>query len=248
LSAERPIDAPAELLRCERLCVGYDRPLTPPIDLSLRRGEFWVVVGRNGTGKTTWFRTLLGLVPSMSGRVHSRADLRMSYVAQRSQLDPLFPVLACDVVAMGLERGRSCFGFRLREPAAVTQALERAGASAFARRPFRNLSEGQKQRVLLARLWAAQPELALLDEPTSAMDVVAERDTMTALDQLRESTGCTIVLVTHEMGIASEFASHVVLFDAACENVLVGSPEHVLSHALFHRNYPDAARSGESRR
>ena len=229
------------LLRCEQLCVGYERALLPPIDLVFGSGEFWVVVGRNGTGKTTWFRTLLGLVPAVSGRVHRRAGLRSSYLAQRSQFDPLFPVLARDVVAMGLERGRSCFGFRTREPAAVALALERAGASELAGRPFRKLSEGQKQRVLLARLWAAQPELALLDEPTSAMDMVAERDTVRALDQLRRSTGCTIVLVTHEIGIATEFATRVVLFDAACENVLAGSPEDVLSHALFHRNYPDLA-------
>ena len=234
------------LLRCESLCVGFERALLPPLDLAFGRGEFWVVVGRNGTGKTTWFRTLLGLVPAVSGRVHKRASLRLSYLAQRSQLDPLFPVLARDVVAMGLERGRSCFGFRAREPAAVARALERAGATELADRPFRKLSEGQKQRVLLARLWAAQPELALLDEPTSAMDMVAERDTVVALDELRTSTGCTIVLVTHEIGIASQFATHVVLFDAACDNVLAGSPEHVLSHALFHRNYPDLAPAGPS--
>lgn len=117
-------------------------------------------------------------------------------------------------------------------------ALQPLAARALANLPFRKLSEGQKQRVLLARLWAAQPDLALLDEPTSAMDMVAERDTFVALDQLRKTTECTIVLVTHEIGIASEFATNVVLFDAACEDVLAGSPEHVPSHASFHRNYP----------
>jgi zinc transport system ATP-binding protein len=227
------------LLTCERLRVGYVHPVTPPIDVTLGQGEFWVVVGRNGTGKTTWFRTLLGFLPAISGDVHTRAGLRASYVAQRTQFDPLFPVLARDVVAIGSARGRACLGFRFGERREVAAALERAGVSALADRPFGALSEGQKQRVLLARLWAAQPELALLDEPTSAMDVVAERDALAALEDLRKTTGCTIVVVTHEVGFAREFASHVLLFDSACENVLAGSPDEVLSHALFHRNYPE---------
>lgn len=231
------------LVRCESLRVGYSRPVTPAIDLAIGAGEFWIVVGRNGTGKTTWFRTVLGFIPAIAGRVQSRAGLRTSYVAQRSQFDPLFPVLSREVVAMGCERGRSCLGFRWRERAEVLAALERAGARDLADQPFSALSEGQKQRVLLARLWAAEPELALLDEPTSAMDMVAERDAMSELERLRATTGCTIVVVTHELALAREFASHVLLFDSECENVLAGSPDEVLSHAVFHRNYPRSARA-----
>jgi zinc transport system ATP-binding protein len=230
-------DAP--LLICESLRVGYLRPVTQPIDLTVRPGDFWVIIGRNGTGKTTWFRTVLGLIPAISGRVHTRPGLRTSYVAQRTQFDPLFPVLARDVVAMAHERGRSCFGFRFRSRPEVAAALERVGASELAEQPFRALSEGQKQRVLLARLWVAQAELALLDEPTSAMDVVAERSALAALDDLRKTTGCTILVVTHDIALAREFASHVLLFDTACESVIAGPAGDVLSHAFFHRNYPE---------
>jgi zinc transport system ATP-binding protein len=225
------------LLRCESLRVGYERPVTPVIDVAIGSGELWAVIGRNGTGKTTWFRTVLRSIPPVAGRVFQRDGLRVSYAAQRTQFDPLFPVLARDVVAMGLERGRSCFGFRLGEPPEVGAALERAGASALGDRPFRALSEGQKQRILLARLWAAQPELALLDEPTSAMDSVAERETLGALDELRRTTGCTVIVVTHELAIA-RLATHVILFDEAHEAVVSGTPDVVLSHAVFHRNYP----------
>ena len=173
----------AVLLRCEQLCFGHaGRPLAPAFDLELRAGEFVAVVGRNGTGKTTWFRTLLGLLPEVSGRVWARPGLRLSYVPQRAQLDPLFPLLARDVVALGLVRG-SGFGWpRLREPAIVGQAIAAVGAEAFADRPYRALSEGQKQRVLLGRLYAGQPELALLDEPTSAMDAIAEREALELID------------------------------------------------------------------
>lgn len=231
----------AALLRCEQLCFGHGgRALAPALDLELRAGEFVAVVGRNGTGKTTWFRTLLGLQPAVSGRVWARPGLRLSYVPQRAQLDPLYPLLARDVVALGLVRG-SGFGWpRLREPAVIGEAIAAVGAEAFADRPYRSLSEGQKQRVLLGRLFAGRPELALLDEPTSAMDAVAERDALELIDALRRTQGATVVVVSHYLGSVRKFADRVILFDSACETVLVGPTEEVLGHALFHRNYPDA--------
>jgi len=227
------------LLRCERLQVGHSgRALVPALDLELRAGEFVAVVGRNGTGKTTWFRTVLGLLAPVSGRVIARPGLRLSYVPQRIQLDPLYPALARDVVAMGVERGLSFISPRLREPALVHGALERAGAMAYAERPFRSLSEGQKQRVLLARLCVAAPELALLDEPTSAMDAVAEREALSMIDGLRREQATSVLVVSHYLGLVREFAERVVLFDSACETVLVGPTDEVLAHAVFQRNYP----------
>ena len=152
------------LLACEQLRVGHaGRAIVPAIDLALRPGELVAVVGRNGTGKTTWFRTALGLLPPVSGQVVTRPGLRLSYVPQRTQLDPLYPLLARDVVAMGVERGLSFARPRLRAPQIARVAIERVGAGAFADQPFRALSEGQKQRVLLGRLYASEPELALLD-------------------------------------------------------------------------------------
>jgi zinc transport system ATP-binding protein len=123
------------------------------------------------------------------------------------------------------------------EPHAVSEALEQAGATALADRPFRTLSEGQKQRVLLARLIASRPELALLDEPTSAMDAVAERETLAALDAARKRSGTTIVVVSHYLGMVRELADKMILFDASCSSVVVGDPAHVLEHEAFHRSY-----------
>jgi zinc transport system ATP-binding protein len=227
------------LLCCEQLRVGHaGRALVPPVDLELWRGEFVAVVGRNGTGKTTWFRTLLGLLPPVSGRVVVRPGLRLSHVPQRVQLDPLFPLLACDVVAMGVDRNLSFMRPRLRVPEIVRRALERAGAIELKDRPYRALSEGQKQRVLLARVDASDPELALLDEPTSAMDGVAEREALEVIDGLRRERGTTVVVVSHYLGLIREYASRVILFDSACETVLVGPTDEVLDHAVFRRNYP----------
>jgi zinc transport system ATP-binding protein len=233
---------PLPLLVCEQLQVGHaGRTIAPPFDLTVGKGEFIAVVGRNGTGKSTWFRTVLGLLAPIAGRVTLRAGLRLSYVAQRAQFDPLYPLLARDVVAMGCERGTSFARPRLREPAAVSVALERVGATSFADRSYRALSEGQKQRVLLARLYASDPELALLDEPTSAMDAVAEREALLAIDALRKELGTSVLVVSHYLGSIREFAERVILLDSACETVLVGKTADVLDHAVFHRNYPGAA-------
>lgn len=225
------------IVRCERLVVGYDgRPLLPALELTIDAGSFWAVIGRNGSGKTTWFRTLLGLLPPVAGRVvWDRADTRLAYIPQRSEYDPLFPATAADVVAMGTERR---FGFlgplrHARKRAAVREALAVTETEALADRPFRSLSEGQKQRVLLARVVASAPELALLDEPTAAMDVRNEEDTLALIDRLRRRYGMAVVMVSHFLGVAARFAEQVVFMDNETRQVRVGTPDDVLTHVDF---------------
>jgi zinc transport system ATP-binding protein len=227
-----------QTLRCEALRVGHrGRALLPEVNLTMRPGELWAVIGRNGSGKTTLFRTILGLQPSIAGTVVRPPKLRASYVPQRASFDELFPVLAVDVVRMGLERGRSFAVPRLRTPPDVEAALARVGATELSATPFRALSEGQKQRVLLARLWVSRPELALLDEPTAAMDEVAAREAFGVLDAMRRELGTTIVVVSHYLDVARAFADHVVLLDREGAEVVVGKPEDVFEHEVFRRSY-----------
>lgn len=229
------------LLACQNLQVGYGgHPLLPAINAEIRRGEFWVVIGRNGSGKSTWFKTLLGLVPPVAGQVaRPTAGTRLAYFPQAAQLDKLYPARTKDVVAMGLERGRSFITPRFRTPKIVTEEMANLDISHLAHRPFRQLSEGQKARVLLARLAVSSPDLALLDEPTAAMDVVAERAAFEELDKLRESRNMAVVVVSHYLGIAADFATHAVFFDRDCNSVVVGTPRQVFEHAEFHRAYGD---------
>ncbi len=231
------------LLRCSGLRVGHrGRAVLPAIDLEIRQAQLWAVIGRNGSGKTTWLRTALGLLPPVAGRVeHARPDLRFSYVPQKSGVDDLYPLRARDVVRMGTDRGasflRPLFG---REPASITRALAEMGVGDLADRPFRSLSEGQKQRVLFARLSVSDAELAVLDEPTSAMDVVAEREALRLLDGLRRTQKMAIVIVSHFLGLAPEFADRAVLLDGATPAVVVGTPDEVLAHPAFKASYGDA--------
>ena len=225
------------LLRCEDLVVGHDgKPLLPPISLTIEAGSFWAVIGRNGSGKTTWFKTLLGLQPPVGGAVAwPHRDVRLGYIAQRSELDLLFPATAADVVAMGTERGWRFLGpLRTgRQRRAVREAMQQTGTGALADRRFRDLSEGQKQRVLLARVVASGPELALLDEPTAAMDVRNEEQTLALIDKLRRHYGMAVVIVSHFLGVAARFAEQVLFVDNETGSVRVGPPRDVLEQVDF---------------
>lgn len=225
------------LFVCEHLLVGYRGPILPPIDLTIGRGEFWAVIGRNGSGKSTWFKTMLGLLPAVGGTIRTPSGPpRLTYVPQRHGYDAVWPLSAFDVVALGCERGGS---FLRRAPAArmARDALEEVGGSDLADRTFRSLSEGQKQRVLLARLLATRAEVAFLDEPTAAMDPVAEREALTLVDRIRRSQGTTVVVVSHELDVVTQFAERVIFFDRLTQQFTAGTPSEVLGHPGFRARY-----------
>jgi zinc transport system ATP-binding protein len=236
--------AGAGILACRALVVGHaGKALLPPIDIELRAGEFWAVIGRNGSGKTSWLRTLLGLLPPVSGRVQTpNGGTRLSYLPQKSAFEEHYPVLVRDVVSMGTERGWSFLGRVRRERALeVKQALSEMGVSSLADRPFRQLSEGQKQRVLLARVAASGADLAILDEPTSAMDAVAEREAFTLLDALRKRHGMTVVVVSHYLGLVQRFADRALLLDRDTPAIVTGTIDEVFGHDSFRERYGDDA-------
>ena len=235
------LDRPA-LFECQNLRVGIGgRALLPALNLTIRAGEFWAVVGRNGAGKTTWLRTLLGLLPPIAGNVRSASDVRVSYLPQRSGMDDLYPLTAREVVSIGAERGWSFLGGlgARRRKDKVEQALAEVGAAELAERPFRRLSEGQKQRVLFARLAAADAEVAILDEPTSAMDKVAEKEAFELISALRDKHGLAVLVVSHYLSIVSHFADRAILLDADSQQVVTGAPREVFAHPAFRARYGD---------
>jgi len=225
------------LVDCEKLVVGYDgQALLAPIDLSVKAGEFWAVIGRNGSGKTTWFKTLLGLLPPVEGHVTwHQPDLRLAYIPQRGEFDPLFPATTCDVVRMGTEHQNS-FLLPIHPRSArkaAREAMEETEVLPLCDRLFRDLSEGQKQRVLLARAVAGRPDLALFDEPTASMDVRNEEETLALIDDLRKRHGMTVVIVSHFLGVAARYAEKVLFVDNETREVRVGPPDEILAHVDF---------------
>lgn len=226
-----------ELLRCEGLVIGHrGHALLPPQDLALQRGELVAVLGRNGSGKTTFFRTLLGLQAPVAGQiVRATHGLRLGYMAQATALDRHLPLRVQDVVAFGLlgAGGLSPPLLRAADRAACQRTLEAVGAAPLERSFFRDLSEGQKQRVLLARLLVSRPDVALLDEPTAAMDAIAEEATLTLLARLAEERHMATVLITHSLGSALRHADRAVWFDRAQGRILLGPPRTLLGNPDF---------------
>lgn len=185
----------------EGLVIGWaGRGLLPPVDLVVEPGTALGVLGRNGSGKSTLLATLLGLLPPVAGRVRCEA-VRLAWVPQKSPLAPDLPLRAADVVAMGF--GHRTTWDRWRHRTAVRSAIERVlgklGISGVMETSFHALSEGQRQRVLLAQAMVVPPALIVLDEPTAAMDGLAEQGVFDELDALRSEHGTAVVLVSHRI-------------------------------------------------
>ena len=231
------------LLRCAGLTVGRGgHAILPPIDLEIRRGGFHAVLGRNGAGKSTFLATLLGLLPPVGGAVERAPGVRCGYVPQVAALDELLPVKTREVVLWGQLSGWSFLRpwATRAERARCDEALTAAGAAGLARQPYRDLSTGQKQRVLFARLLAMGADVAVLDEPTAAMDAVTERETLERLAALARR-GVAVVVVAHDLGVAKRYADRALYLDRDDGLAVAGDVATVLAHPSFVRHYGDLA-------
>jgi zinc transport system ATP-binding protein len=207
--------------------------------MTVRAGELWAVIGRNGSGKTTFLHTLLGLLPPVSGSLSlGKPELRLAHLAQRAGLDEFYPLLVEDVIAMGCERGWSFLPPPARDRRRrIERALVDMGTQPLARQSYGSLSVGQRQRVMFTRLAVSDGELLLADEPTSAMDLVAEREAFRLLDRIRRERGLGVVIASHFLGLAQRLADRVVLLDRDTPAVVIGTPREVFSHPVFRQNY-----------
>jgi zinc transport system ATP-binding protein len=230
-----------EIIRFDRVdfSIGGVRVLQN-VRFSVRRGEFLYVIGPNGGGKTTILKLVLGLLRPVSGKIlvfggiPSRASSRIGYLPQYQHFDPQFPVTVTDVVLMGRFGGSMKAFFSSGDRAAAGAALHSLGIDGLAERPFSALSGGQRQRVLVARALVNDPELLLLDEPTSNADVHIEEILFDLLDRLSRSM--TILLVTHDYGVVPRRVERVI-----CVNQTVAvHPTHRLTggviQKLYHQN------------
>jgi ABC-type Mn2+/Zn2+ transport system ATPase subunit len=194
-------------------------PVLRGVDLAVRAGSFWGVLGANGSGKTTILRTLLGLLPPLGGRVVARGlrgeEPRFGYVPQKERLDAAFPLSALDVAAMGTWRSAQPLrGLRGddRLPL-VRRCLAECGAEGFAAEPFASLSGGQKQRVLIARALAAEPEVLMLDEPLAGLDLPTTRAVLRLLEDLKGRRSLTVLMVSHRLRAEKSLFTDVAFVD-----------------------------------
>jgi zinc transport system ATP-binding protein len=207
-------------LRSVTFSYGQGPPVLAGIDLAIEQGEFVAVAGPNGGGKTTLLRIALGLEQPSHGRAllfgepahrFSRREA-IGYLAQRAQVGIDAPVTVHEVVAAGrLPRAGILGGLRRADRAKVDEAIERVGLTGVAGRPLARLSGGQQQRAFIAKALAAEPELLVLDEPTTGVDVEAQEAFAALLDRLQRELGVTILYVSHEFGAVERFVKRLVL-------------------------------------
>lgn len=184
------------------------------VSLVVNRGEFTAIIGPNGAGKTTLLKVILGLVRPDSGTVKvfgtpidqlGSRRAKIGYVPQIFNIDLNFPVTVFEAVLMGTY-GRLGAGRRPgpEDRAAALAALEKVGIADLKDRPIARLSSGQRQRAFVARALANNPELLMLDEPTTGVDVATTGSLYTLLRGLKEE-GVTIVLVSHDVGVVAAY-------------------------------------------
>ena len=211
-------------MHIEHLSIGYGtRTLLSDVTLTLEGGQLVALLGRNGTGKSTLLRALAGLEPcrtgevGLDGRPLSTLDAgersrRVSLVTTEKVAVPHLRVH--ELVAMGRAPYTNWVGrLSATDEAAIARALELTGMSAYASRPTDSLSDGESQRVMIARALAQDTPLVLLDEPTSFLDLPNRYDLCLLLKRLATESGKLIVFSTHELDIALSVCHTVMLID-----------------------------------
>ena len=190
---------------------GHAPPVLRDVDLEVQRGEFVAIAGPNGGGKTTLVRLVVGLEEPTSGRVEMFVR-KVGYLPQRAQAGIDAPVTVRELVTTGrASRTRLIGPLGSADRVSVQEAIDRVGLGPHADRRLSTLSGGQQQRAFIAKALAAEPELLVLDEPTTGVDVEAQDTIAALLQRLRQELGMTILYVSHEFGAVERFVERIVL-------------------------------------
>lgn len=195
------------------------------VDFSISTGEIVTVVGPNGSGKSTLLKALIGAVKPYDGTITSQDGLRIGYVPQKLHIDPTLPITVRRFLSLP----------RRQTQAAIDQALSRVGAPDLQDKQMFALSGGQFQRVLLARALLEEPELLILDEPTTGLDQPGSAAFYTLLEDIKRETGAAVLMVSHELHVVMSASDRVICLNGhvCCHgtpDIVASAPEY---RALF---------------
>ena len=197
------------------------REILSQVDLQVRSGEVVTIIGPNGAGKTTLLRIALGLLNPTSGQVWRRPGLRIGYLPQQFQVDPVLPLTVRRFLRLS----------GAKNDLEMTTALAEVSAEKLLDTAIQALSGGETQRVLLARTLLRNPELLVLDEPAQGVDLHGQVELFSLLEKVRQERGCSVLMVSHDLHLVMASTGRVI-----CLNTHVcctGSPAAVTRNPAF---------------
>ena len=199
-----------------------ERSVLENVNLQLNKGEIVTLIGPNGAGKTTLVRIVLGLLKPTAGNRKVHRNLRIGYMPQKLQIDPSMPLSVARFLGLA---GAS--------KSEIRNALARTKVEHIIKSPVQNLSGGEMQRVLLSRALLRKPNLLVLDEPVQGVDVTGQRELYRLIAQLRDETGCGVLMVSHDLHLVMAATDNVICLNnhICCS----GHPSQVSQHPAYLR-------------
>ena len=205
-------------LHFDNLTIGYRKGrrevvVASGLSATLERGKLTCLLGRNGTGKSTLLRTLAGLQPPLNPQL-STLNSQPSVALVLTQRPDLRNLTAEEVVGLGRTPHTNFWGtLRADDRRIVAESLHLVGIETLANRPFETLSDGEQQKVMIAKALAQQTPMIFLDEPTAFLDFISRRELFTLLKRLAHDHGKAILLTTHDVALAEAFSDTVWLLE-----------------------------------
>ena len=231
------------LVELKHVTFGYGaEPVLDDISLHLHPGQFAAVVGPSGAGKTSLLKLILGTLQPITGEIYMRghsqpgqARTQIGYVPQLTAVDWNFPVTVAEAVLMGRVRRSGVWPWPSAEDKASLHAiLEQLGIDGLAGRHIRDLSGGQQQRVFLARALISRPDLLVLDEPTTGVDLRTAESVLHLLAELN-CNGMSILISTHDLNTAASHLPWVICLNRRV--IAQGPPDEVFTVETLNETY-----------
>ena len=198
------------MIKIKNLCFSYHDSSTVLLDninLNIPKGAYLSIVGENGSCKTTLIKLVLGLLTPNSGSIKV-ATKKVAYVPQRLEsFNSEFPISVFEVLKTHAK------ALHLNVNEAVEESLKKVNLPSFKNNLIGNLSGGQQQRVFISRALMGNPELIILDEPSTGVDYKAQGEIYSILKKINKESGINIICIEHNIGLASKYSSHILKVD-----------------------------------